>query len=1014
MFTAKPQKNRAAATQYFDEHLSHNDYYTQGEAQAGYWIGEAAQRLGLKQSSVVGRDAFLRLCDNRHPGTEAQLTQLQLSERRVFFDFTCSAPKSVSILAVTMDDRRILDAHKAAANAAFKELEAFAGTRVRKDGAMEDRTTGELVAAAFRHTSSRALDPQLHTHFTVFNATFDHTEDRWKALQTSDMFAAIHYGTAVYRNELAKHLQGFGYSIRHTAHGFEVAGVEPSIIERFSKRAKQRDLAVAREEKRLNRKLTADEVSNLVHKSRPKKLKDASEREVRGKQLDELGFFEKRALKKLVAAANGVAWKPATPGEAVDLGQAFRYAEDHVFSRQSVAPEHAFFTAALVKGCGQLDLPELKAAFAKNREFVRVGQGGRAEVSTRSILEGELRLIRSVNAGGGAITPLFGRFEAPVWLSYDQQAALGHVAMSADRVTGLRGLAGTGKTTTLRELRALIGKAGHEGVFLAPTTGAVDVLRDDGFRGAMTLAKLLGDEEAQERVSGRSVLVLDEAGAVGTADMQKLLDLALNRGARVVLSGDTGQHAAVPRGDALRLIEEHSRYRFATLGEIRRQTKESYRQAVKLAATQDAAGAFRLLQQDGAVVEGLVGADGQLYERAAAAYLRAVDEGRSALLVSPTWAEIAGVTEVVRERLKERGDVSGREETVRAFDSLSWTDAQKGRAEQFEPGLLVRFVRKTEQFRAGELAEVVEVKSKTVVLRNAGGKAVAWHPSRSPASFDVGEVRELAVASGDWLLLQANAKAGSQTFTNGERVQVKEILGPGSIIVLKDGRTLPVSYRTFTHGYAVTSHAAQGKTVDEALFVASSRSFAAVSRESFYVGISRARERVTVFTDDAATLQKRVQDAHTRKAALELDGLREALQKHGLLQAPQVPQADRREAIGRAQREAKLPQVQGLRPCRGLRPMRGQRLAPVLAVQRWARELRAWLAERLGRGQREEQAIPLPVERTTTSRQVAPANNQALKNLQAQMRLRRVQEEMRARQNLGRGRGHGLGHGHEL
>jgi len=159
-------------------------------------------------------------------------------------------------------------------------------------------------------------------------------------------------------------LQSFGYAIRHTAHGFEVAGVEPSIIERFSKRAKQRDLAVAREEKRLNRKLTADEVSNLVHKSRPKKLKDASEREVRGKQLDELGFFEKRALKKLVAAANGVAWKPATPGEVVDLGQAFRYAEDHVFSRQSVAPEHAFFTAALVKGCGQLDLPELKASTA--------------------------------------------------------------------------------------------------------------------------------------------------------------------------------------------------------------------------------------------------------------------------------------------------------------------------------------------------------------------------------------------------------------------------------------------------------------------------------------------------------------------------------------------------------------------------------------------------------------------------------------------------------------------------
>ena len=108
MFTAKPQKNRNAATTYFDEHLSHNDYYTEQEKQAGYWVGEGVARLGLAPGQVVTREAFLKLCDNRHPGTGAQLTQLQLSQRRIFFDFTCSAPKSVSILAVTMDDKRII------------------------------------------------------------------------------------------------------------------------------------------------------------------------------------------------------------------------------------------------------------------------------------------------------------------------------------------------------------------------------------------------------------------------------------------------------------------------------------------------------------------------------------------------------------------------------------------------------------------------------------------------------------------------------------------------------------------------------------------------------------------------------------------------------------------------------------------------------------------------------------------------------------------------------------------
>ena len=811
---------------------------------------------------------------------------------------------------------------------------------------MDDRTTANLIGAAFRHTSSRALDPQLHTHFTLFNATFDPVEKRWKALQSSRMYDAIRYGTSVYRNELAKRLHGLGYATRQTAHGFEVAGVEPKIIERFSKRSKQRDQAVAREEKRLNRRLTKDEISNVVHKSRPKKLKDASENEVRAQQLDELSFFEKRALKHVVAEANGVAWKPQTLAEQVNLGQAVQYAQAHVFARQSVAPEHALLEAALIKGYGQVELPDVKAAFRQNREFVRVG----TEVSTRTILNAELKLLRTVNEGIGTVAPLAPRFEGPVHLGHDQRSALGHVAFSQDRVTGFQGLAGTGKTTTLKELARVVTDAGHASVFLAPTTGAVDVLRKDGFRDALTLAKLLTDEQAQAKLGPRSVLVLDEAGAVGTADMQRLFDLALTKGARVVRSGDTGQHASVAQGDALRLIEAHSGYRYAVLGEIRRQTKESFRHAVKLAAEQEPGAAFKLLQTEGAVVEGLTD-QGQLYSQAAKAYLAATDAGKTALLVSPTWGEIAAVTEVLREQLKERGNVTGKEETRHVFDSLGWTDAQKGLVTHYEPGLQVRFVRKTEQFKAGEIAEVADVQGRTVTLRAPGGQSVAWHPSRSPASFEVGEARELAIASGDWLLLQANAKAGAQSFTNGERVQVASIGRDG--IGLKDGRTLPPSYRTFNYGYAVTSHAAQGKTVDVGLFVASSRSFAAVSRESFYVGISRAREQVTVFTDDAATLSHRVQDAHTRKAALELAGLREALQKHGLFQ----PREDvrKKETVKPAHRQhERAPRI-----TRALRALRVQRRAPVVAVQRWTQDLRRWVGERMGVTQPVEALTPM-------------------------------------------------------
>ena len=95
-----------------------------------------------------------------------------------------------------------------------------AAARIRNGGQRAERTTGEIVAAMFRHEESRALDPQLHTHFVVFNATWDSVEKRWKALETSAMFDQIKLYTEVYRSELALRLQALGYALRHTDQRF--------------------------------------------------------------------------------------------------------------------------------------------------------------------------------------------------------------------------------------------------------------------------------------------------------------------------------------------------------------------------------------------------------------------------------------------------------------------------------------------------------------------------------------------------------------------------------------------------------------------------------------------------------------------------------------------------------------------------------------------------------------------------------------------------------------------------
>ena len=165
--TDQPQEREGATSR---EHLSVGDYYAENERVQGEWVGEGAALLGL--SGKVMRDEFLALCENQHPKSGEQLTQRrntvrrdgadEVANRRVFYDFTFSPPKSVSIAALIGDDQRIVSAHADAVKIALNELERFASARVRGGGNNADRRTGNIVAALFEHETSRALDPHLH------------------------------------------------------------------------------------------------------------------------------------------------------------------------------------------------------------------------------------------------------------------------------------------------------------------------------------------------------------------------------------------------------------------------------------------------------------------------------------------------------------------------------------------------------------------------------------------------------------------------------------------------------------------------------------------------------------------------------------------------------------------------------------------------------------------------------------------------------------------------------------
>ncbi len=249
MFTCAKIRNGST---YLSNHLAANDYYCEGEHVTGRWIGKGASLLGL-EAQTIGKDdaAFEALRLNQHPNGSGNLTPRNVENSIRFYDFQCSAQKSISVMAVTLGDNRLYQAHDRAAQTALAELEKFAAIQSGQGKHKHRETTGNLSAAAFRHDASRELDPQLHTHFVVANATLDPQSHRWLALETHDLFKAIRYAGKVYQNEMARECRRLGYEIEHVRNdkgiveGYEIKGVSEEIRQRFSKRRAAVETAIA-------------------------------------------------------------------------------------------------------------------------------------------------------------------------------------------------------------------------------------------------------------------------------------------------------------------------------------------------------------------------------------------------------------------------------------------------------------------------------------------------------------------------------------------------------------------------------------------------------------------------------------------------------------------------------------------------------------------------------------------------------------------------------------------------
>lgn len=313
-----------------------DDYYAEGGMAPSEWFGEAAERLGL--SGEVDREKFAELLEGRIAGKQLGTTRDGKVEHRPGWDITLSAPKSVSIMAEVAGDKRLIKAQGAAVKVALAHVEKhMAATRIRQDGEVRRETTGNLAIATFRHATSRAQDPQLHTHAVVINATQD-KEGNWRSLEPRPFYQLQKEIGAIYRQELAHGVAALGYRIEAGKDSlFEIAGVPEKAIDALSQRTTAIDARLA--ERGTSRAAASAAEKQIAALDTREAKTSADHRTLRAdwRVTADANGFDKAARDKLIAEARErVKSSEATASPELQARQAVAYAAAKLSEREAV------------------------------------------------------------------------------------------------------------------------------------------------------------------------------------------------------------------------------------------------------------------------------------------------------------------------------------------------------------------------------------------------------------------------------------------------------------------------------------------------------------------------------------------------------------------------------------------------------------------------------------------------------------------------------------------------------
>ena len=898
--------------------------------EASAWAGKGAEALGL--SGRVDADVFKAVLEGRVPDGSGRQLGRQARDGGIVHrpgrDLTLSAPKSVSLVALIGGDERVAGAHDRAVKRTLAWIEGnVAETRVKdpETGRLVRTGRQKMVAATFRHDASRNLDPQLHTHAVIANMV-QGADGKWRTMSNERLYASKMLIGALYRSELARELSGLGYGVEKThADGrFEIAGVPRKVIEAFSTRRAEIEAGMA------GRGL-GDPAANQRTAERAALMTRAHKRDVDKEALKEI--WEKQAAglgfdaRSLVSGAmpreaardasmeagrgDGAEPSPATGSagherrngpERDPASEAVSWAVSHLSEREAVFSRAGLLASALAWRPGAVTIGDAEGAVARlEREgalhAANLPVPGRSLTTDKAVAD-EKEAVSLMERGRGASRPVMRSWIAgPLLhrgrLTAGQKDAVKLILSSKDRVVGVQGYAGTGKTTMLDRARALAGKSGYRMVGLAPSASAARTLGSEAGIESETLQRFLArnasvaegrlTRKGEREMRGafrKTVLVVDEGSLASTVQARDLLNIANRlRIPRVVLVGDEKQLGAVDAGKPFAQLQRAG-METAVMDEIMRQKDAELKEAVRASLAGDIGRAFAKLGDRVAEVkpDNLAGA-------AAARWLKlSAHERQRTGLMAPSHELRQAVNGHIRERLARDGVIHGRALRSERLVSRGYTNAEKMLAANYAPGDVVAFHRDYRSLgvEKGDERRVVGVDHEigTVVLEGSKGDAVSWRPRQAAAKrggVEVYRSEGIELRAGDRIRWTRN-DAGLG-LVNSHTAEVASVRGSRVSFRLEDGRTLELGnndpqLRHIDHAWCSTVHAFQGRTVDNVIAVMEANHPHLTTQKSFYVEISRARHRAELVTDDREALRERLETA-TGERVSALEGIGE-------------------------------------------------------------------------------------------------------------------------------------------